>query len=99
MSALMEIKSLVLSGLKNEDLRVKKAAIRVFNAIDTDLDSIDYDPIQSEEDTAVEVVNAIQELNSAFVDLAVDIDTKEEAEGSENIGEDLPSSLTEDNGD
>lgn len=78
MSVLLEIKSLVLRGLKNEDPRIKMEAIKVFNAIDTDLDAVEYNPSESEEDSACMVISAIEDLNKAFVDVGIDIDTLSE---------------------
>jgi|SRR5665647_1078901 len=69
MSVLREIKGLVLRGLRSETDDVKRATIDVFNAIDADLDSVDYNPVESDEDSAKDVIEAVATLNKALIEL------------------------------
>src|SRR3990167_10344095 len=64
MSALQNIKAIILRGLKNSPEQVKKSALKVFTEIDNDLDQLDYNPSTSVEDAVAELDAALLELTS-----------------------------------
>ena len=93
MSALNQIKAIVLRGLKSEQSEELKAAtINVFSAIDQDLDDVDYEP-------STNVDEAINELDRVLIEIGKEEEKELNNTTKDVVGEDLPKHLTDEDDD